>query len=759
MTPEYLRSLYPSIQPGQYVALGYADPLEKAVIYSEFFEVADPDWPNKLLERTKVLGSEQRSTFVYRGLTSGHSRKDDDVVECHYVAVDYDIKDGYPRDLSTLWAALDELNLPKPTYLQRTSDKGYTALWRLTVPERQGDRFNANLIRALKGTNAWQGYKLDSTGNMARAVRLLGSTNYKAEYGPDFPVVEPVEETSTVLDPDRIPAPTLPDRPPTKATGAPFEEGDFRSILAGCQAMRQLAEHPAEQSEPLWLSAAGLAATCRDGEKAFHDFSKGYPGYDPTETATKFAHAAAFVNGDGGPPRCDTISDNGGRCEGCPFAGKLTSPAQLGRVDTDLVRIASEHVHIPGGIHRISDIAESGGDAPLITRQDFDMIEGAKVGSAWAGLRSLPFARKGQTLVYLPGAGRFPDGATTNLWSPTPLVPVEGDFPNVRAVLSNLLGEGTYRDYFERLLAYHVRNTSVQTGVVVFLTTVQGAGKDSLLNVLALVLGRQNVRRIGADALDARWTAEMVDTQVLAINELQGLRAPEAAAGRIKDLSGANDTFKAEAKGKPLRDGLAPRLIICSSNMAVPISIDESDRRTFAPPRVTKKLDGEIGKFLNTPSPALSAEAAAFLDYLLNKIDLGDFDRHIIPDSDVRQAMIRAGKPSLYLTLKEGLDRKDPPFDKELVKAGDLRFYLVSAGERVPPPPLLGETMRGLGWESFGQKTLPNGERPSLWVRTTAREKWADASPGAMQDHLDGPLPPMAFTPRLTTNNPQSERV
>ena len=193
MTPPYLRSLYPSAQPGQYVVLGYTDPLGKAVIHEDFFDVSDQDWPTRLLERTKVLGSEQRSTFVYRGLASCRSRKDQDVVACHYVAVDYDIKDGYPRDLSTLWAALEELKLPRPTFLQRTSQKGYTAIWLLTTPERQGDNHNANLIKALKGTKAWQGYKLDSTGNMARAVRLLGSINYKIEYGPDFPTVEPVE--------------------------------------------------------------------------------------------------------------------------------------------------------------------------------------------------------------------------------------------------------------------------------------------------------------------------------------------------------------------------------------------------------------------------------------------------------------------------------------------------------------------------------------------------------------------------------------
>jgi len=114
MTPQYLRSLYPSAQPGQYVVLGYTDPLGKAVIHEDFFDVSDPDWPTRLLERTKVLGSEQRSTFVYRGLASCHSRKDQDVVACHYVAVDYDTKDGYPRDLSTLWAALEELKLPRP---------------------------------------------------------------------------------------------------------------------------------------------------------------------------------------------------------------------------------------------------------------------------------------------------------------------------------------------------------------------------------------------------------------------------------------------------------------------------------------------------------------------------------------------------------------------------------------------------------------------------------------------------------------------
>lgn len=565
-----------------------------------------------------------------------------------------------------------------------------------------------------------------------------------------------------MLDPSLIPAPPAPAvrayRPRT-----PFEEGDFRSILAGCRAMRQLAEQPAEQSEPLWLNAAALAATCADGEQAFHDFSQGYPGYAPAETTAKFAHAAAFVDGEGGPPRCDTIRENGGSCEGCPFAGKLTSPAQLGRVDTNLVRIASEYVHVDGGVHRISDIAEMGGGAPLISRQDLDMREGGGVASAWSGLKSLSFARKGQKLLYRPGKGRFLDENTTNLWSPTDLVPIAGEFPNIRAVLSNLFGEGEYRSYFERLLAYHVRNPGEQTSVILYLTSRPGAGKDSLVDMLSLLVGGANLRRIGADILDGKFGIERVNNQILVVNEVQGIRDPVAVAGRLKELSGAALDVQAEAKGKGSVACFAPRLTIYCSNDAVPIPTDENCRRTFAPPRVTDELPPDVGVFMNAPHfrEARRAEAAAFLDYLWNTVDLTGFDlRRMIPDSDVRQAMIRAGKPSLHLTLKRGMDFGETPFDRGVVKATALLAYILEAGEKRPANPLLSETMRLLGWQSLGQKTLGGGEKASLWCPSSEFTRWSNASPKELWEELYGPLPPVAFTPAcLATNNPKTERV
>ena len=77
-----------------------------------------------------------------------------------------------------------------------------------------------------------------------------------------------------------------------------------------------------------WFEVLGVAKHCTDGEELAHTWGKQYPGYTAEETQKK------MDSWTGGPATCATFAkDNPSACEGCAFAGKVTTPIQLGYDD------------------------------------------------------------------------------------------------------------------------------------------------------------------------------------------------------------------------------------------------------------------------------------------------------------------------------------------------------------------------------------------------------------------------------------------
>lgn len=81
-------------------------------------------------------------------------------------------------------------------------------------------------------------------------------------------------------------------------------------------------------SEPHWYRSLQVVRLADDGEHMAHEWSAKYEGYTETETASKLAQLK-----DMGPTLCATFQqDNPDGCKNCPFAGKITTPLQLGAV-------------------------------------------------------------------------------------------------------------------------------------------------------------------------------------------------------------------------------------------------------------------------------------------------------------------------------------------------------------------------------------------------------------------------------------------
>ena len=167
------------------------------------------------------------------------------------------------------------------------------------------------------------------TADAARVLRVPGTVNSKngnevretcitrrrltlEEFRERLPQVGPV---------------ALPSGPRPAAewsVSEPLPLGDAPAIAAACAQMHTVREKAGAVSEPLWRAALSVVQRCADAPTHVAAFSEGDPRYDPQEALNKAART-------GGPATCAHFDDvNPGGCEGCPHAGKITSPIQLG---------------------------------------------------------------------------------------------------------------------------------------------------------------------------------------------------------------------------------------------------------------------------------------------------------------------------------------------------------------------------------------------------------------------------------------------
>src|SRR3990167_1942440 len=81
-------------------------------------------------------------------------------------------------------------------------------------------------------------------------------------------------------------------------------------------------------SEPHWYACIQLMCHAVEGDVLIHQWSSGYERYTAGETDKKILQIRGQALG---PTLCATFEDrNPGGCDGCPFKGKISSPAQLG---------------------------------------------------------------------------------------------------------------------------------------------------------------------------------------------------------------------------------------------------------------------------------------------------------------------------------------------------------------------------------------------------------------------------------------------
>lgn len=105
---------------------------------------------------------------------------------------------------------------------------------------------------------------------------------------------------------------------------------DPNLIAERCAQVRRLQDRNGNLSEPDWYAVLGVLAHCEgEGVSKAHEWSSGDSRYTYRDTQSKLEQ---YKSNAGGPTTCARfVQLNGLGCVGCKYAGKVTSPIQLGR--------------------------------------------------------------------------------------------------------------------------------------------------------------------------------------------------------------------------------------------------------------------------------------------------------------------------------------------------------------------------------------------------------------------------------------------
>lgn len=273
-------------------------------------------------------------------------RRHENVYKLKSLFLDIDCGDGKPyadwkQGLLALQKFLISSGMPRPMVV--SSGRGLHVYWVLTSELSRAEW--QPLADGLKALTVAHGFHVDPavTADSARVLRPIGTRNPKNDGEVkvliDGPAVDPTAiahslsliNTSTQLQTYQPQTTALSiTQAALSGTKREYDPSNSIAIASKCKQIKWGVDNPDKVEEPFWYAMMGVAGFCEDPEGTASRWSQGYPGYDSASTVDKMRQWVSRATGPSTCARFKTLRDTG--CDGCPFASKITSPAQLGVV-------------------------------------------------------------------------------------------------------------------------------------------------------------------------------------------------------------------------------------------------------------------------------------------------------------------------------------------------------------------------------------------------------------------------------------------
>lgn len=461
-------------------------------------------------------------------------------------------------------------------------------------------------------------YKVDSTADLARLVRIPGTLNHKYD-PPQLVTVEynlnadgglqrysPEAFDNLALFPEVDS--TRNSRPRSERTYTPSEveagEGTAKAgwILEDCGFMRHCRDDAATLVEPEWFSMLSILAGCEDGESTALKFSEPYGGFSIAE----FRHKWGWVlSRDAGPHTCAHIGSNvcSDFCQSCDLRGALASPISLGYKsgqETKIVtRMNKDHAQVMFHGKDAIFIEERDRNGRIVKYEHTDQSELRKAQKAdrynliyqkkGGGLARVPHVdvwlsddrhRQYRAATFDPSGSCQPDVYNTFLGFA--FDPVPGNWQPMRDYIQEVIASGNteHAEYIEKWMAYTVQNMGKRrVGVALGLRGGQGTGKTTFAKHFGALFGSAFKPVFDDSILRSEFNAGL-DEACLVLFDEAIFSGDKRLYGKIKGLITETKTwFNKKFANRYLAD-LHFAAILCS-NDDVFAHMEIDDRRYF----------------------------------------------------------------------------------------------------------------------------------------------------------------------------------
>jgi hypothetical protein len=307
-------------------------------------------WFNDAEEAAKFAAG-RTNIYVGAGLRpralGAHKRGgSDDVIGIGGLWLDIDVDGPNRPTRDEALKLLTEIYPQKPTVINDTGGGFHPwwylrELWLWEMTDKKERARAADLIarwqRLFISAAYNKGWKIDNTSDLARVMRIPGTTNSKYDEPRQVEIFqfnwarryEPEDLIEFIEDIEK-------NTPGQQAIIVPFQSknkkeyapADAELLASRCPWLRHCRDDAAKLLEPEWYAMLGIIGRCVNGEVVAQKWSEPYPQYTQIETETKLVQALKSS----GPVRCNTIALNFGDhwCNNCAYRGQVGSPVTVG---------------------------------------------------------------------------------------------------------------------------------------------------------------------------------------------------------------------------------------------------------------------------------------------------------------------------------------------------------------------------------------------------------------------------------------------
>jgi len=320
----------------------------------------------------------ERDNDVYYGISSfaedeeGKLRRKQGYVQAtKLLAIDVDVgktRNAYESKKDALLAVTDFVSrakLPEPIIV--ASGMGFHCYWVLDRSIRPADW--QPMADALK--SCWQSFGLVAdpsvTADSARILRPVGTKHIGAN--KTVSIIRDAQPTTyeTMLaaltsyyhTTEQVPE-FIKGRKSsiTLSQQAEYAPAVGFVVATKCKQVAAAIKNPEKVDEPLWYTLMGVAAHTTDPQATAIQWSKGHPDFSEADTLSKLKQWQENASGPATCSRFATLNPAG--CHGCPYKGRVTTPAQLGKayeeapIDVSAPDPISQNIELPRPFKRTS---------------------------------------------------------------------------------------------------------------------------------------------------------------------------------------------------------------------------------------------------------------------------------------------------------------------------------------------------------------------------------------------------------------------